>query len=93
MMDEEFQTIPIPPEGHGTPLGANPPAGAGGNEVDEDDPFVAILDQALERAFRPIIEEYRALRERHILSSSTESPGPAPGAPEANPNPDIGLAD
>lgn len=88
-MSPESDASPVPPRRPKAPM-ATPPIGGEESDVIGDDRFEAMLDRALEVAFAPIIEEYRASRERGLTHLPPASPEPVTGPPEAIPDPEIG---
>lgn len=84
-MSPEPKYMPVLPKGAKVPAEIPLLVGEESDGIG-DDRFEAMLDRALEVAFAPIIEEYRASRERELPEASPVSPAPAVGPSGAIPD-------
>lgn len=89
-MSPEPDAMPIPPKRPEVPTETPPVVG---EKIDAigDERFEAMLDRALEVAFAPIIEEFRASRERSLADAPPVSPEPVAGPPGTIPGSEAGA--
>lgn len=87
-MSPEPDPMSVPPPRPVGPAGGPPVVGEK-RDLFGDERFEAMLDRALELAFAPIIEEFRA-RERSLADVPPVLPEPAAGPPGAIPDSEIG---